>query len=106
MPRRYRVEITRSAERDALGIYDYIERESPERAAKWFAEMERQMRTLSSFPKRCPFIPERDDVGIDYRHLLWRNYRTIFRIEGSTVWVVHIIHGAQLLDTSALESNG
>ncbi len=103
MPKRCRVEITRSAERDALGIYDYSARDSPARAAQWFAEIERQMRTLSQLPKRCPVIPEAEDFGAEYRHLTWGNYRTIFRIKGSTVWVVRVLHGAQLLDTSLLE---
>ena len=42
MPRRYRVEITRAAERDVIRIYEYIERHSPEGALKWFVEIEQQ----------------------------------------------------------------
>ena len=105
MPKRYRVEIARSAERDALGIYDYIERDSPVKAAQWFAEIERQIGTLSQIPKRCPVIPEAEDIGVEYRHLISGTYRTIFRIEGSTVWIVRVIHGAQLLDTSTLKAS-
>ena len=86
MPKGYRVEITRSAERDALRIYDYIERDSPVRAAQWFAEIARQIKTRSRLPKRCPVIPEADDIGVEYRHLVSGTYRTIFRIEGTTVW--------------------
>ena len=105
MPRRYRVEITRAAERDVVGIYEYIERHLPEAAVKWFAEIERQAKTLSQYPKRCPVIPEADDLGIEYRHLIWSHYRTVFRIQGSTVYVTRVIHSAQLLDTRALESS-
>ena len=61
--------------------------------------------SLSQLPKRCPVIPEADDIGVEYRHLIWGSYRTIFRIEGSTVWVVRVVHGAQLLDTSTLETD-
>jgi plasmid stabilization system protein ParE len=104
VPKEYRVEITRSAERDAVGIYEQIERKSSQRAAKWFAEIERQMHTLSRFPTRCPVIPETDEIGAEYRHLIWGNYRTIFRIEGSIVYVVRVIHGARLLDPSTLET--
>ena len=106
MPKRYRVEVTRSAERDAIRIYEYIERRSPQRALKWFAEIERQMGTLPQLPARCPVIPEADDIGAEYRHLIWGNYRTIFRIEGRIVHVVRVIHGAQLLETGALETSG
>ena len=106
MPKRYRVEITSSAERDAIGIYEYIELESPERAAKWFAEIERQMRTLSQLPTRCPMIPESEEIGAEYRQLIWGMYRTIFRIEGNIVLVVRVIHGAQLLESGTLETSG
>lgn len=103
MPRRYRVEITRTAERDAIGVYEYIDRNSRQRAVKWFAELERQIRTLSRFPARCPVIPEADEISAEYRHLIWGNYRTIFRIEGNVVYVVRIIHGARLLEPGTLE---
>jgi len=105
VPKRYRVEITRSAGRDVIGIYEYIERRSPERAVKWFAEIERQAQTLRQHPTRCPVIPEVDDIGIEYRHLIGGNYRTVFRIEGSTVYVVRVVHGAQLLEIEALQAS-
>jgi plasmid stabilization system protein ParE len=103
VPRRYRVEIARAAERDLLGIYDYIERDSQQRAVKWFLEIERQIRTLARSPKRCPVIPESEEIGREYRHLIHGSYRTIFRIEGEAVYVLRVVHGARLLDTSALE---
>ena len=102
MPRRFRVEITRAAERDVVGIYEYIERRSPEQAARWFTEIERQAQTLSQYPKQCPVIPEADDIGLEYRHLIWGVYRTVFRIQDNTVYVVRVIHGAQLLRTEML----
>ena len=105
MPKKFRVEITHSAERDAIRIYEHIERSAPERAAKWFVEVERQMRTLSQLPRRCPVIPEADDIGVEYRHLIWGNYRTIFRVERDTVVVVRVIHGAQLLESGILETS-
>jgi plasmid stabilization system protein ParE len=103
VPKRYRVEITRTAERDLLGIYDYIERDSRQRALKWFREIERQIRTLSRSPKRCPVIPESEEIGREYRHLIYGSYRTIFRVEGEGVYVLRVVHGARLLDTSTLE---
>lgn len=50
-------------------------------------------------------IPEADDIGAEYRHLIWGNYRTVFRIERSTVYIVRVIHGARLLDTGSLEAS-
>jgi toxin ParE1/3/4 len=104
VPRRFRVEITRTAGRDVVEIYEYIERSSPAAAAEWFVEIERQAQSLAQFPKRCPVIPEAEDIGVEYRYLIWGQYRTVFRIEGDTVYVVRVIHGARLLDTATLES--
>jgi len=59
---------------------------------------------LSKYPNRCPVIPEADDIGVEYRHLIWGHYRTVLRIEGSTVSVVRVVHGAQLLETGTLET--
>ena len=103
MPRRHRVEVTRAAERDIIGIYEYMADRSPAADLRWFAEIERQARTLSRYPKRCPVIPEADDIGVEYRHLIWNHYRTVFRMQGATVYVVRVIHGAQLLETGTLE---
>ena len=104
MAKKYQVEITATAERDALGIYEYIARDSPSHAVEWFREIVKQEKTLSSFPRRCPIIPEASEIGVEYRHLIWGNYRTVFRIHGNTVYIVRIIHSAQLLDTSTLET--
>jgi plasmid stabilization system protein ParE len=53
-------------------------------------------------PTRCEIIPEAEDVGIEYRHLIFGQYRTIFRIVEKSVIVLRVIHGARLLDLSAL----
>lgn len=104
MPRKYRVEITQAAQVDAWSIHDYIAGDSLSAAAAWLADLERQIRSLERFPLRCPVMPEARDLGRAYRHLICGNYRTVFRIEKSTVWIVRIVHGAQLLDTSVLEA--
>ena len=55
------------------------------------------------FPERCPLIPENEILGTRYRHLLYGNYRTVFRIERKTVYLIRVIHGARLLDGSMFE---
>jgi plasmid stabilization system protein ParE len=85
-------------------IYEYIAEDSPSSAAEWIDTVEGQIATLERFPLRCAIIPEAADIGRPYRHLVHGNYRTAFRIVGRTVFVVRIVHGAQLLDLAALES--
>lgn len=103
MPAKFRVRITRTAERDLEEAWTYIAQDSIEEAEKFVRRLEEQIATLESFPERCPLIPENEILGARYRHLLYGNYRTVFRIAGRTVHVLRIIHGARLLDTSMFE---
>ena len=42
-------------------------------------------------------------MGTAYRHLVFGDYRTIFRVSGGTVFVLRIVHGARLLDPSMFD---
>lgn len=103
MPAKFRVEITPSAERDAEEIRDYISHDSPSRASAFVRRLEEQVAALERFPSRCPLIPENELLDTEYRHLLFGEYRTIFKITGRTVFILRIVHGARLLDESFLE---
>jgi toxin ParE1/3/4 len=102
MPR-FQVEITRVAESDIKNIFQHIASDNPTAAENWVKEIERQIDSLEKFPLRCPVIPESHDLGKEYRHVLYGNYRTIFRREGSRVIILRVIHGARLLDFSMLK---
>jgi toxin ParE1/3/4 len=98
MPRKYRVEITRSAEVDIREIYLYVSEDSEPSALNLVQELEKQIKTLEIFPLRCAVIPESQELGTEYRHLIYGNYRTIFKISGSLVIIMRVVHGARLLD--------
>jgi len=83
-------------------IWTFIAHDSVTKANKFIHQLERQLRTLRRLPERCPLIPEDERLDKQYRHLLYGKYRSVFRISGRTVYVVRIIHGARLLDTSML----
>jgi toxin ParE1/3/4 len=103
VPKKYAVDITASAEADIGAIWDYIARDNPDAATSCILRLEEQIATLERHPERCPLVPENDLLGTAYRHLLFGNYRTIFRIIGARVIILRVIHGARLLDTSVLE---
>lgn len=84
-------------------IWTFIARDSIDEANRFIDKLESQLRRLRRLPQRCPLIPENDLLDKQYRHLIYGNYRTVFRVSGRTVYVVRIIHGARLLDTSMLE---
>jgi plasmid stabilization system protein ParE len=100
---KYNVEITPAAERDVEEIWIYIANDSPENATAFILRLEDQIDTLEQLPERCPLIPENEQLGSSYRHLLYGTYRTIFRVAGKTVYILRIIHGARLLDSSCFE---
>jgi toxin ParE1/3/4 len=95
--------MTASAEADIAEIWDYIAQDNPDAATTFILHLEEQIGTLESFPEQCPLVPENVLLGTSYRHLLFGNYRTIFKILGYRVVIMRIVHGARLLDTEMLE---
>lgn len=103
MPAKFRVRVTHTAERDIERVWSFITQDSPENAESFIRSLEEQIETLEKFPDRCAPVPENELLGTQYRHLIFGNYRTIFRVENKTVYVLRVIHGARLLDTSMFE---
>lgn len=104
MPKKFKVEITETAEKDVAEIWEYIAQDKPDTATAFIRRLEEQIGTLERFPERCPLIPENELLGATYRHLLYGNYRTIFKIVGTRVIILRVLHGARLLDTTMLKS--
>jgi plasmid stabilization system protein ParE len=104
MSAKFRVEITRSAERDIDEIWTYISTDNPTQALEFITQLERQVATLERFPQRCPMIPENEILGTQFRHLIYGHYRTLFCVSGKVVYVLRIIHSARLLDSSMFET--
>jgi plasmid stabilization system protein ParE len=65
--------------------------------------MIRRIRSLKSLPHRHEVVPESQELGVEYRHIISGNYRTIYRIEDDHVIVLRVIHAARLLDQSLLD---
>ncbi len=84
-------------------IWEYIAQDKPEAATVFIQRLEEQIGTLERFPDRCSLVPENELLDTAYRHLLHDNYRTIFKIVGSRVIILRVLHGARLLDTGILE---
>ena len=97
MQKKYQVKTTPTAEDDILSIFKYIAKDKPSAALKWVDEVENQINSLEKYPKRCPVIPEASELGVDYRHIIYGNYRTIFRISQNKVIILRVINASQLL---------
>ena len=100
---KYDVEITAAAEADLRDIHSWIARERPRAAARLVDALARQIAALESQPLRGAVIEESRLLGIDYRHLVYGPYRTIYRVRGKRVWIVRVLHGARLIGSEELE---
>jgi toxin ParE1/3/4 len=95
-----RVEITNTAQNDPEEIWTRIAAYYIDDANRFVAHLEERIKTLERMPHRCATIPENELLGSDYRHLIIDDYRVIFRVAERSVWILRIIHGNRLLDTS------
>jgi len=98
VPRRYKLYITDTAQLDLEQIFYYIAEDSLRNAERFVTELEAKAYSLETLPERQPLIPENEYFGTDYRHLVYKKYRIVYRIAENQVFILRILHGAKLLD--------
>jgi len=103
MPIRFAVSFSQKAEEDLEEIWSFIAVDSPDNATKFVFNLEKQVESLGRFPERCPLIPENALLRAKYRHLIYGDYRSIFRVKGKTVFIIRIINTARLLESAMVE---
>ncbi|MFV3333931.1 type II toxin-antitoxin system RelE/ParE family toxin [Pseudomonas sp. NY15437] len=91
----YEVLITRGAERDLEGIYDYIaDFDCRENADYVLDQLLRTIAELVQQPQRGGHLRELMKLGIqEYRQVFFKPYRVIYRISDKTVHVHLVIDG-------------
>lgn len=92
----YEVEIAESAAADLEEAFQWIRRRSPRSAERWRSELLERAVTLEDFPERCPLAPENENCRREIRQLIHGNYRLLFTVIGSHVYVLHVRHGARM----------
>jgi toxin ParE1/3/4 len=85
-----------SAIADVNDLAQYIARDSVAYASAVVAKLLEATRTLENFPVAGRIVPEFNDKAI--REKLVYSYRVIYRIEGSTVTIITVIHGKRVLN--------
>jgi len=96
--KRYKVNLTQLAQKDLEQIFYYIADDRIKNARNFVLELEKKIFSLDTFPERQPLIAENEYFATDYRHLIYKNYRIIYRITEKTVFILRVIHGAMLLE--------
>lgn len=92
--RRYKIEISPTAERDIAEIPDHIARDSVIDALRWYELTKDVISTLAEMPERCPIAVESEAVDREIRHLVFGNYRALFTIAAKSVQILHVRNAA------------
>ncbi|MFO7560958.1 MAG: type II toxin-antitoxin system RelE/ParE family toxin [Desulfobacterales bacterium] len=98
MSKKYQVNLTRQAQNDFEHIFYFIADDSINNAEKFVLELEEKVYSLEVFPDRNPFIPENEFFDTEYRHLIYKKYRIVYRITEKSVFILRIFHGTKLLN--------
>jgi len=98
LAKKYKIYIASSAQNDLEHIFFYISADSINNAKKFVLELEKKIYSLDKLPERFALIPENLYFGTEYRHITYKKYRVIYKIEGSSVFILRVIHSSKLLD--------
>jgi len=96
--KKYRVILTQHAQKDLEQIYFYIAADSIKNAANFVFELEEKIYSLDTFPERQPLIAENEFFATEYRHLIYKKYRIIYRISENAVFILRVVHGAMIVE--------
>lgn len=97
----YPVTLTNQASDDLTNIYRYItvDLKSPMTADKHLNIFEKAIRSLATFPERCPIVEGLEEEGIIIRKLVVKNYIVFYRFIGDVVTVLRVLHGSSNIES-------
>jgi len=92
---RYRIIVTPAALNHLRAIEEFIGLDSPSNAAAFLRRLDEEVSTLAFMPNRNPLARESRYRSRPIRQLLVPPCRVLYRVIGSTVFVVAVWHGAR-----------
>jgi len=92
-----------NAENDLTAITAYIASTDPDAALAVFHRIRDRARTIGMQPSRGRLVPELRDAGVQYRELIERPWRVVYRIEPERVFIVAVLDSRRDLQTLLLE---
>ena len=100
----YKVHWADVAEKDLIGIIEYIAEDSLTNAISVFEKIKKKASSLNQFPQRGRIVPELKDQGIIlYRELIVTPWRIIYRISGKKVYVLTVVDSRQNVEDILLK---
>jgi plasmid stabilization system protein ParE len=104
MTPKYKVHWAEVAEKDLIGIIEYIAEDSLTNAINVFEKLKKKASSLNQFPQRGRIVPELKDHGIIlYRELIVTPWKIIYRISGKKVYVLSVIDSRQNVEDILLK---
>ena len=97
MAKKFKVYLTKNAQRDFEQIFFYIAAESANNAKKFILELEEKIYSLDTMPENFAYIQENIYFGTNYRHINHKKYRVIYKIDSNSVYILRVIRGSKLL---------
>ena len=92
---------TDQAENRVYDIASYIALDSVAEAEKWIDNIFDYVKRLENFPESGRYVPELV-IRKDLRELVFKNYRIIYRIEKSTVYILTVRSYKQILPVNEI----
>jgi len=89
-----KVQFTPTARAQFLSALDYIRLDKPSATTNFRQHSEAVLRRLEDFPESGRIIPEFPELP--FREVIISPYRFFYKIKGDVVWIVAVLHGAQL----------
>jgi toxin ParE1/3/4 len=83
---------TLPARQDLLAAIEYLVQKSPPAAERLLNRLEGAAASLANAPESGRIVPE---LGHPRRELIVEDYRLVYRVQGSEVQILRVIHGKQ-----------
>jgi plasmid stabilization system protein ParE len=90
------VHVADAAEKDLLGILDYIGINSAAMAEHVEAQLSGAIDSLEEFPERGAIASESEKWGYTVRMLIVFSFRILYTVRKDDVVVLRIVHGSQM----------
>lgn len=94
-----RVEWAEPAVADLVALVRFIARDAPVNARKVLDRLRQKAASLDTTPLRGRIVPELEELGLqEYRELLSKPYRIIYRVGQDRVLVLAVLDGRRRLE--------
>ncbi len=104
----YRVELTRTAQADILGIVRYIQMElrEPRIAGRLYGLLKEQISSLASLPERNPVVDQPKIRELGLRRLLVKNYSVFYLVDSDRllVRVARVMYSGRDIATQLMDT--